>query len=133
MASASSHGPGAYRIQPGRIELNADHSEAERFGVDPGEFGNIGCDLAPVRPLPHLVGDVSDDTVKLAHGFAPDPDIGLAGGRRVIAQPYRRPWPEIWASLPAAGLSPSALKSNFDWKEHCQLGFMSGRDAPDKP
>ncbi len=31
MATASSDGPGAYRIRPGRIELNADRTDSERI------------------------------------------------------------------------------------------------------
>ncbi|WP_314507761.1 hypothetical protein [uncultured Microbacterium sp.] len=31
MASASAEGPGAYRIQPCRIEFNADRRDAERI------------------------------------------------------------------------------------------------------
>ncbi|MBH0083169.1 urease subunit beta [Salinibacterium sp. SWN167] len=33
MASASSEGPGAFRVRPGSIELNADRTDAERIRV----------------------------------------------------------------------------------------------------
>ena len=40
------------------------------LAIDPGQFGNIGRDLAAVRPVPHLVGDLPDDGVKVGNGGA---------------------------------------------------------------
>jgi len=50
------------------VPFGVDHDQAEASGVDPGQFGNIGRDLAPIRPLPHLVGYFPYDKVKVGHG-----------------------------------------------------------------
>jgi hypothetical protein len=52
------------------VPFGVDHDEAEASGVDPGQFGNIGCDLTPIRPLPHLVGYFPYDKVKVGQGVA---------------------------------------------------------------
>ena len=50
------------------VAVGVDHDKAEGFGIDPGQFGNIGRDLAAIRPLRHLVGDLFHDMVKIGHG-----------------------------------------------------------------
>ena len=71
MASASSHGPGAYRIQPGRIELNADRSEAERIRL---VFVNTGDRPIQIGSHIHLsdVNSALEFDRALAHGFRLD-------------------------------------------------------------
>jgi hypothetical protein len=61
----------SFTIAAGRdVPLGVDHDQAEAFGIDPRQLGNIGRDLAPIRPLPHLVGYFSYDKVKVGHGVA---------------------------------------------------------------
>ena len=52
------------------VAVGVDHGEAEGLWIDPGELGNIGRDLAAIRPLRHLVGDFFDDLVKVGHAAA---------------------------------------------------------------
>src|SRR3979411_1255675 len=47
------------------MAVDVDHGDAESFRINPGQFGNIGRDLAAIRALPHLVGDFSDDPVEI--------------------------------------------------------------------
>ena len=66
---------GVVAVAAGRdVAVGVDHREAEGLGVDPRQLRNVGRDLAAIRPLPHLVGDVLDDLVEVchcaAHGFA---------------------------------------------------------------
>jgi urease subunit beta len=71
VVSASSHGPGAYRIQPGRIELNTDRSEAERIRL---VFVNTGDRPIQIGSHIHLsdVNSALEFDRALAHGFRLD-------------------------------------------------------------
>jgi len=77
MASASSEGPGAFRIRPGSIELNADRTEAERIRV---VFLNSGD--RPIQIGSHL--HLPDANIALhfdraaAHGFRLDIPSGTS-------------------------------------------------------
>ena len=50
--------------------VGVDHRQAKGLGVDPRQFRNVGRDLAPIRPLPHLVDDLFYDAVNVGHGVA---------------------------------------------------------------
>ena len=52
------------------VALGVDHHQPESFGIDPRELGNIGRDLAAVRPLRHLFGDFSDNLIEFRHRAA---------------------------------------------------------------
>ena len=52
------------------VAVGVDHREAEGARIDAGQFGNVGRDLAAIRPLPHLVGDFGYDLIKVGHGVA---------------------------------------------------------------
>jgi urease subunit beta len=71
VASASSQGPGAYRIQPGRIELNADRTEGERIRL---VFVNTGDRPIQIGSHIHLpdVNDALEFDRARAHGFRLD-------------------------------------------------------------
>ncbi len=67
------------------IAFGVDHDKPERLRIDARQFRNIGRDLAAVRPLPHLVGDLFDDTFKLAHGLCPWNQRGSTGSKNYSA------------------------------------------------
>lgn len=71
MVSASSEGPGAFRIQPGRIELNADRTDAERIRL---VFVNTGDRPIQIGSHIHLpdANDALEFDRALAHGFRLD-------------------------------------------------------------
>jgi urease subunit beta len=71
VASASSHGPGAYRIQPGRIELNADRSESERIRLVFVNTGDRPIQIGSHIHLPDVNAALVFDRA-LAHGFRLD-------------------------------------------------------------
>jgi hypothetical protein len=54
------------------IAFGIDHGEAEGFGVDPCQIGNISRDLAPIGPSRHVVGNFSYDKVEAGHELEPD-------------------------------------------------------------
>ena len=71
MATASSDGPGAYRIRPGRIELNADRTDIQRIRL---VFVNIGDRPIQIGSHIHLpdVNIALEFDRALAHGFRLD-------------------------------------------------------------
>ena len=77
MASASSSGPGAFRIQPGEIELNADRTPAERIRL---VFVNTGDRPIQVGSHIHLpdVNDALEFDRSAAHGFRFDIPSGTS-------------------------------------------------------
>jgi urease beta subunit len=77
VASASSQGPGAYRIQPGRIELNADRSEAERIRLVFVNTGDRPIQIGSHIHLPDVNGSLEFDRA-LAHGFRLDIPSGTS-------------------------------------------------------
>ena len=57
---------GRVAVAAGRdVAVGVDHGKAEGLAIDARELRNIGRDLAAIRPLPHLVGDVLDDWWRL--------------------------------------------------------------------
>lgn len=77
MASASLHGPGAYRIQPGRIELNADRSAAERIRLVFVNTGDRPIQIGSHIHLPDVNAALEFDRVR-AHGFRLDIPSGTS-------------------------------------------------------
>jgi len=77
VASASSQGPGAFRIQPGRIELNADRGASERIRL---VFLNTGDRPIQIGSHIHLpdVNSALDFDRALAHGFRLDIPSGTS-------------------------------------------------------
>lgn len=71
MASASSDGPGAYRIRPGRIELNTDRGEAERIRLVFVNTGDRPIQIGSHIHLPDVNTALEFDRA-LAHGFRLD-------------------------------------------------------------
>jgi urease subunit beta len=71
VASASSEGPGAYRIRPGRIELNADRSAAERIRLVFVNTGDRPIQIGSHIHLPDVNRALEFDR-ELAHGFRLD-------------------------------------------------------------
>ena len=99
MASASSDGPGAYRIRPGRIELNADRSATERIRLVFVNTGDRPIQIGSHIHLADVNGALEFDRAR-AHGFRLDiaagtsqrfepgvsrevPTVPLAGAARV--------------------------------------------------
>ncbi|GAA1972086.1 urease subunit beta [Microbacterium pumilum] len=77
MASASSDGPGAFRIQPGRIELNADRTEAERIKLVLVNTGDRPIQIGSHIHLPDVNQALEFDRA-LAHGFRLDIPSGTS-------------------------------------------------------
>jgi urease subunit beta len=77
VASTSSHGPGAYRIQPGRIELNADRSDAERVTLVFVNTGDRPIQIGSHIHLPDVNGALEFDRAA-AHGFRLDIPSGTS-------------------------------------------------------
>jgi urease subunit beta len=71
VASASSQGPGAYRIRPGRIELNADRGEDERIRLVFVNTGDRPIQIGSHIHLPDANRALEFDRA-LAHGFRLD-------------------------------------------------------------
>ncbi|WP_292833074.1 urease subunit beta [Microbacterium sp.] len=71
MSSAPSQGPGACRIQPGRIELNADRSEAERIRLVFVNTGDRPIQIGSHIHLPDVNASLEFDRAR-AHGFRLD-------------------------------------------------------------
>ena len=62
---------GVSAVAAGRdVSVGVDHREAEGLRVDPRQLRNIGRDLAAIRPLRHLVGDLPDDGIEVGYGVA---------------------------------------------------------------
>lgn len=77
MASASPHGPGAYWIQPGRIELNAGRSEDERIRLVFVNTGDRPIQVGSHIHLPDVNAALEFDRA-LAHGFRLDIPSGTS-------------------------------------------------------
>ena len=65
------------------VSFGVDYGEPEGIGVDPGEFGNIRRDFAPIRSPPHFVGYLPDDDVEVGQG-------GLMSSRLAPLPPWTR-------------------------------------------
>lgn len=77
MASASGQGPGAYRILPGDIELNADRGEAERIRIVAVNTGDRPIQIGSHLHLPDANAALAFDRVA-AHGFRLDIPAGTS-------------------------------------------------------
>jgi urease subunit beta len=77
VASASFDGPGAYRIRPGRIELNADRRAAERIRLVFVNTGDRPIQIGSHIHLPEVNDALEFDRV-LAHGFRLDVPAGTS-------------------------------------------------------
>ena len=77
MASASSHGPGAYRIRPGRIELNADRGDDERVTLVFVNTGDRPIQIGSHLHLPDANSALEFDRAA-AHGFRLDIPSGTS-------------------------------------------------------
>ena len=77
MASASSEGPGTYRIQPGRIELNADRGETDRIRLVFVNTGDRPIQIGSHIHLPDVNAALSFDR-ELATGFRLDIPAGTS-------------------------------------------------------
>lgn len=77
MAAVSSEGPGAFRIQPGRIELNADRSDHERIRLVFVNTGDRPIQIGSHIHLPDVNGALAFDRA-LAHGFRLDIPSGTS-------------------------------------------------------
>jgi urease subunit alpha/urease subunit beta len=77
VASASDNGPGAFRIQPGEIELNADRGETERIRL---VFVNTGDRPIQIGSHLHLpdANSALDFDRGAAHGFRLDIPSGTS-------------------------------------------------------
>ena len=77
MATASSTGPGAFRIQPGDVELNSDRTPDERLRL---VFTNTGDRPIQVGSHIHLpeVNDALEFDRVAAHGFRFDIPSGTS-------------------------------------------------------
>ncbi|MGK2852878.1 MAG: urease subunit beta [Microbacteriaceae bacterium] len=77
MATASETGPGAYRIRPGEVELNADRTPDERIRM---VFVNTGDRPIQVGSHIHLpdVNDALEFDRVAAHGFRFDIPSGTS-------------------------------------------------------
>ena len=71
MASATFQGPGAYRIRPGRIELNADRTAAERIRLVFVNTGDRPIQIGSHIHLPDVNAALEFDRA-VAHGFRLD-------------------------------------------------------------
>jgi len=77
VTSASAHGPGAYRIQPGRIEVNADRREDERIRLVFVNTGDRPIQIGSHLHLPDANTSLDFDRAK-AHGFRLDIPSGTS-------------------------------------------------------
>lgn len=77
MASASSDGPGAYRIRPGEIELNADRRPDERITLVMVNTGDRPVQIGSHLHLPDANPALEFDRV-LARGFRLDIPSGTS-------------------------------------------------------
>ena len=77
MASASSEGPGAYRVQPGRIEVNAGRSASERIWLVFLNTGDRPIQIGSHIHLPDVNASLQFDRA-LAHGFRLDIPSGTS-------------------------------------------------------
>lgn len=77
MASLSAEGPGAYRIQPGRIELNADRRDDERLRLVFVNTGDRPIQIGSHLHLPDANPALEFDRA-LAHGFRLDIPSGTS-------------------------------------------------------
>lgn len=77
MASASTSGPGAYRIQAGDIELNADRSAAERIRIVIVNTGDRPIQIGSHLHLPDANAALEFDRTA-AHGFRLDIPSGTS-------------------------------------------------------
>jgi len=77
MASVASEGPGAFRIQPGRIELNADRPADERIRLVFVNTGDRPIQIGSHLHLPDANAALSFDRAA-AHGFRLDIPSGTS-------------------------------------------------------
>ncbi len=77
MASISSEGPGAFRIQPGRIELNADRGDHQRIRLVFVNTGDRPIQIGSHIHLPDVNAALAFDRA-LAHGFRLDIPSGTS-------------------------------------------------------
>ena len=77
MANAPSEGPGAYRIRPGRIELNADRAPHERIRIVFLNSGDRPIQIGSHLHLPDANTALSFDRVA-AHGYRLDIPSGTS-------------------------------------------------------
>ncbi|MET0296266.1 MAG: urease subunit beta [Microbacterium sp.] len=77
MASPSSEGPGAYRIRPGRIEVNADRRDDERLRLVFVNTGDRPVQIGSHLHLPDANPALEFDRA-LAHGFRLDIPSGTS-------------------------------------------------------
>lgn len=77
MASPSSEGPGAYRIRPGRIELNADRQGDERLRIVFVNTGDRPIQIGSHLHLPDANAALEFDRAR-AHGFRLDIPSGTS-------------------------------------------------------
>jgi urease subunit beta len=77
MASASSEGPGAFRIRPGRIELNADRSGGERIRLVFVNTGDRPIQIGSHLHLPDANSALAFNRAA-AHGFRLDIPSGTS-------------------------------------------------------
>lgn len=77
MASVSSEGPGAFRIRPGRIELNADRGESERIRLVFVNTGDRPIQIGSHLHLPDANSGLAFDRAA-AHGFRLDIPSGTS-------------------------------------------------------
>jgi urease subunit beta len=89
VASVTSEGPGSIRVRPGRIELNADRSAAERIRLVMVNTGDRPIQIGSHLHLPDANSALEFDRVT-AHGFRLDIPAGTSqrfepGASREIA------------------------------------------------
>jgi urease subunit beta len=77
VASASSDGPGAFRIRPGRIELNADRGAHERIRLVFVNTGDRPIQIGSHLHLPDANAGLEFDRVR-ARGFRLDIPAGTS-------------------------------------------------------
>ena len=77
MATASSSGPGAFRILPGEVELNADRAPAERIRLVFVNTGDRPIQIGSHVHLPDANSALEFDRVA-AHGFRLDVPSGTS-------------------------------------------------------
>ncbi|MBF9334897.1 urease subunit beta [Microbacterium lacticum] len=77
MASVSSEGPGAFRIQPGRIELNADREGDQRIRLVFVNTGDRPIQIGSHLHLPDANSALDFDRAT-AHGFRLDIPSGTS-------------------------------------------------------
>ncbi len=89
MATASATGPGAYRILPGELELNADRTPDERIRLVFVNTGDRPIQIGSHLHLPDANSSLEFDRTA-AHGFRLDIPSGTSrrfepGASRVVA------------------------------------------------